>query len=195
MTRCRGGLSGGSAAASRGVVDFIADAGSPDYAAGFTESIVAFCEGLADFPHRGLAREDLRPGLRTIGYRKRVVIAYAVLDETVAIIGIFYGGRDHERILRSTEQPGPQAVAWAWVLQVLQVGSSRVLGVNTGVNKRGDRMQPIAVFENRAPPRCSASSRRIDGSAPQAPRDRMPGGCASSATVVHRERIGRPRQT
>lgn len=48
--------------------DFIADAGSPATAAGFTESIVAFCEGLADFPYRGLAREDLRPGLRTIGF-------------------------------------------------------------------------------------------------------------------------------
>jgi hypothetical protein len=26
------------------------------------------------------------------------VIAYAILNETVAIIGIFYGGRDHEQI-------------------------------------------------------------------------------------------------
>ena len=84
--------------------DFIADAGSPANAAGFTESIVSFCEGLTDFPYRGLAREDLRPGLRTIGYRKRVVIAYAILNETVAIIGIFYGGRDHERMLRDPEQ-------------------------------------------------------------------------------------------
>ena len=30
--------------------DFIADAGSPATAASFTEAIVAFCEGLADFP-------------------------------------------------------------------------------------------------------------------------------------------------
>lgn len=82
--------------------DFISDAGSPDTAAGFTEAIVFFCEGLADFPFRGNARDDLRPGLRTIGYRKRVVIAYAVIDETVAIVGIFYGGRDHERMLRTT---------------------------------------------------------------------------------------------
>ena len=63
---------------------FIADAGSPATAAGFTESIVAICEGLADFPYRGLAREDLRPGLRTIGFRKRAVIAYAMLNESVA---------------------------------------------------------------------------------------------------------------
>ena len=83
--------------------DFIADAGSPGNAAGFTESIVAFCEGLAAFPYRGTARDDLRPGLRTIGYKKRVVIAYAVLNETVAIVGIFYGGRDHEHLLTPSE--------------------------------------------------------------------------------------------
>lgn len=55
--------------------DFIAAAGSPGNAARFTESIVAFCESLADFPHRGISRDDLRPGLRTIGYRRGVVIA------------------------------------------------------------------------------------------------------------------------
>jgi antitoxin ParD1/3/4 len=71
--------------------------------AAFSESIVAFCESLANFSHRGIARDDLRPGLRTIGYRKRVVIAYAVLNETVAIIGIFSGGRDHERLITTAE--------------------------------------------------------------------------------------------
>ena len=81
--------------------DFIADAGSPGNAAGFIEAIVLFCEGLGEFPHRGTLRDDLRPGLRTIGYRKRVVIAYAVLGETVAIVGIFYGGRDHEQVLQA----------------------------------------------------------------------------------------------
>jgi toxin ParE1/3/4 len=83
--------------------DFIAAASSPANAEGFTESIVSFCESLADFPFRGLSHDDLRPGLRTIGYRKRVVIAYAVLNETVAIVGIFYGGRDHERLLTTGE--------------------------------------------------------------------------------------------
>ena len=83
--------------------DFIADTGSPENAASFTESVVSFCEGLADFPHRGTARDDLRPGLRTIGYRTRAVIAYAVIGETVSIVGIFYGGRDYERLLPTIE--------------------------------------------------------------------------------------------
>jgi len=67
--------------------DFIANSGSPSNAAAFTEAIVSFCESLAAFPYRGVSRDDLRPGLRTIGYRKRIVVAYAVLNETVAIIG------------------------------------------------------------------------------------------------------------
>lgn len=79
--------------------DYIADADSPDTALRFTNAIVDFCEGLGDFPFRGSERDDIRPGLRTIGYRRRVVIAFAVLEEVVAIIGIFYGGRDYESIL------------------------------------------------------------------------------------------------
>ena len=83
----------------KSLYDFIADAGSPDIAASFTESIVSFCEGLAEFPRRGTARDDIRLGLRTIGYRRRLTIAFAVLDDAVAIIGIFYGGRDYESLL------------------------------------------------------------------------------------------------
>lgn len=79
--------------------DYIADAGSPENAARFTDAIVTYCAGLSHFPYRGTARDEIRPGLRIIGYKKRVVIAFAVLDDTVAILGLFYGGRDYEAIL------------------------------------------------------------------------------------------------
>jgi plasmid stabilization system protein ParE len=82
---------------------YIAAAGSVEVAARYTDAIVAYCEELAAFPHRGSARDDIRPGLRTIGFRRRVVIAFAVLDQTVAIIGIFYGGRDYAAILNDPE--------------------------------------------------------------------------------------------
>lgn len=32
------------------------------------------------------------------------MIAYAILNETVAIVGIFYCGRDHEQMLRDPQQ-------------------------------------------------------------------------------------------
>jgi len=57
---------------------------------------------VSELLHRDLARDDIRPGLRTTSYRKRTVIAFAILDGVVAIIGIFHGGRDHEKILKAT---------------------------------------------------------------------------------------------
>ena len=79
--------------------EYVAEAGSPRNAARYTDAIVGFCEKLGTFPQRGASRDDIRPGLRTIGYGKRVIIAFAILDDTVAILGIFYGGRDYEAIL------------------------------------------------------------------------------------------------
>ena len=77
---------------------YIADAATPDIAVNYVDAIITYCEGLA--PHGGRARDDIRPGLRTTSYPKRTVVAFAVLDEIVAIIGIFHGGRDDEALLR-----------------------------------------------------------------------------------------------
>lgn len=40
---------------------------------------------------------------RTTSYNKRTAVAFAVLDDVVAIIEIFHRGRDYEAILRTTE--------------------------------------------------------------------------------------------
>ena len=82
--------------------DYIAGEATPAIAAGFTGAIVDFCEGFSTFPHRGTRRDELRPGLRTIGFRHQVTIAFAVEGDTVSIIGIYYGGRDFEAMFRGT---------------------------------------------------------------------------------------------
>jgi len=71
---------------------YIAAAASPDVAARYTEGIVTHCEALSTFPMRGTMRDDIRPGLRITNYRKRAIIAFSVLGDTVAIIGVFHGG-------------------------------------------------------------------------------------------------------
>ena len=53
---------------------YIAAASSPEVAARYTDSIVTYCESLQSLPHRGIQRDDIRPGLRITSYRKRVVI-------------------------------------------------------------------------------------------------------------------------
>ncbi|MCP3177783.1 MAG: type II toxin-antitoxin system RelE/ParE family toxin [Desulfuromonadales bacterium] len=78
---------------------YIAEAASPEIAAQYTEAIVSYCESLHTFPHRGIMRDDVRPGLRITNYKKRTVIAFHVDTDLVSIIGVFYGGQDYETIL------------------------------------------------------------------------------------------------
>ncbi len=55
---------------------------------------------LATAPERGTRRDDLFPGLRTVGFERRVTIAFRVLDQQVEIVTIAYGGRNFEAELR-----------------------------------------------------------------------------------------------
>lgn len=82
----------------------IADAGSPIAAARYVDSIVDHCENLQTFPQRGTRRDDLRPGLRTLGFRRRVTILFEVANDTVNIIGVYYGGQDYEAAIRDGDE-------------------------------------------------------------------------------------------
>lgn len=84
--------------------DYIAGQASPAVATKFVGAIVDRCESLGDMPRQETARGDLRPGLRTISYRRRVVIAYAVEKPTLTIVGVYYGGQDYESILRDGDE-------------------------------------------------------------------------------------------
>ena len=81
--------------------DHIAAAASPAIALHFTNAILDQLETLRDFPYLGISREDILPGLRTIGFRRRVTLAFVVEPTDVLIVGIFYGGQDFETLLQS----------------------------------------------------------------------------------------------
>lgn len=66
----------------------------------YVDRIVTFCQGLSTFPLRGKARDDLLPGLRTIGFERRATIAFMVTTDAVLIEGVFYGGQDFEAKFR-----------------------------------------------------------------------------------------------
>lgn len=78
------------------IYSYISDVASPRVAKSFTDSIVDCCEALKTFPERGSKRDDLRPGLRLLGFRRRVTIAFVCDARQVIVVGIFYGGRDVE---------------------------------------------------------------------------------------------------
>jgi toxin ParE1/3/4 len=78
--------------------DYIAEQSSPE--TGYIRRIQETCMGLATFPERGRRRDDIYPGLRVIGFERRVSIAFRVLKTRVEIVTIAYGGRDFEGELR-----------------------------------------------------------------------------------------------
>lgn len=82
---------------------YIAQHGSPLAAQRYTDAIVSTCESLASFPMRGVARDDIRSGVRLTHHRKRTTIAFVVTDATVNILGVFYGGQDVQDALHEDE--------------------------------------------------------------------------------------------
>ena len=73
--------------------------GNPTVAINYIRRIRSYCEGFAEFPERGARRDDIRPGLRMIGFERRIAIAFMFDDEKVQIARIFYAGQDYETAL------------------------------------------------------------------------------------------------
>jgi toxin ParE1/3/4 len=71
----------------------------PTSAFGFIEKIQRRCDLLRFSPEQGRARPELRAGLRVIPYGRSVVIAYQIVEDTIEILRIFYGGQDYETIM------------------------------------------------------------------------------------------------
>jgi toxin ParE1/3/4 len=74
--------------------DYISDHSNSTRALGYITRIEKVCMSLQRLPNRGTLREDLRPGLRVIGFERRILIAFRVDDDSVAVLRILYGGRN-----------------------------------------------------------------------------------------------------
>jgi toxin ParE1/3/4 len=73
--------------------DILAAAG-PEIAGDYIGGIYELIKGLTVFAERGTVREGSIPGLRIIGYRRNVSIAFVVDANQVTILGIFYRGKN-----------------------------------------------------------------------------------------------------
>jgi toxin ParE1/3/4 len=80
--------------------DYVARDSNPERAQTFVGSIIEYCDRLATSPYRGTKRDDLRPGLRIVGFKRRVTIAFSVTDEAVVILGVSYRGRSFKALLK-----------------------------------------------------------------------------------------------
>ena len=80
-----------------GLFDYLADRFDATNAQRYVGQIEKACLSLGTMPNRGTERSDLRPGLRTMGFRRRVTIAFRVKGDSVSILRVLYGGRSAER--------------------------------------------------------------------------------------------------
>jgi toxin ParE1/3/4 len=85
------------------IYDYIAPRGGEQIARDYVARLYAYCLDFRVFPERGVRRDDLRPGLRLIGYRRQATIAFAVFGHDVTILRIFQRGRDVEALLREND--------------------------------------------------------------------------------------------
>ena len=78
------------------IYDYIARRAGTGIALQFVERIEAYCLGFENAPERATRRDDLRSGLRTVGFRRRATILFEVDRHAgkVIIHGVYYAGRN-----------------------------------------------------------------------------------------------------
>lgn len=74
--------------------DWIAVEASPQVAMGYLERVEAFCGRLNVGSERGHRRDDVRSGLRILGFERRLTIAFTVDDEMVTVLRVFAAGKN-----------------------------------------------------------------------------------------------------
>ncbi len=81
------------------IYDYIADNASTATAERFVSDLLEYCYGFDLFPVRGIARDDIRPGVRMVGFKRKASIAFSVKADTVTIVAVFYRGQNYDDTL------------------------------------------------------------------------------------------------
>lgn len=75
---------------------FVATASSDEIASRYIDRIEAYCATFDLAAARGAPRDDLLPGLRIVGFERRITIAFTLDEDAVTFLRFFYGGQDWE---------------------------------------------------------------------------------------------------
>jgi toxin ParE1/3/4 len=73
--------------------EYLAKRFYPANAERYVQRLTQACHSLAKAPYRGTMRDDLAPGLRTVGFERTATIYFAIRERQVVIVSIGYGGR------------------------------------------------------------------------------------------------------
>jgi toxin ParE1/3/4 len=76
--------------------DFVSARSDVQTALKYISRISNFCEGMEVAAERGTLRNDLREGLRIVGFERKLVVAFTVELKRVVILRIFTRGQNWE---------------------------------------------------------------------------------------------------
>lgn len=79
------------------IYEWIAGAASPSVAMSYTGRLEALCLGFDLAAERGHVRDDIRLGLRVVGFERRVTVAFTVDEERITFLRLFHRGEDWEQ--------------------------------------------------------------------------------------------------
>lgn len=74
--------------------DWIAERAGVDVALNYIERLETYCMGFETGGERGQRRDDIRIGLRVVGFERRVAIAFTISNTEVTILRLYYGGQN-----------------------------------------------------------------------------------------------------
>lgn len=74
--------------------DWIVERAGVDVALNYIERLEAYCASFETAGERGQRRDDIRAGLRIVGFERRVAIAFTVSATEVTILRLYYGGQN-----------------------------------------------------------------------------------------------------
>ena len=77
------------------IYNYIEKESSAVRAGGYIDRIEAACMALSTVPERGIVRDAIGPGVRVVGFERRVSILFRVDEEQVLILRVLYGGQDY----------------------------------------------------------------------------------------------------
>jgi toxin ParE1/3/4 len=82
---------------------WISEQSDMDTANRYIARVQAACDRLSFFPNRGTPRFDILPGLRTIVFERRTIIAYRVEGRNVIILRVLHSARDFPAVFAPEE--------------------------------------------------------------------------------------------
>lgn len=80
------------------IYDWLEKSTSSSTALSFIERIEAYCLAFDLASERGVRRDDIRPNLRVVGFKRTITLAFSIDDDTITFLRIFYAAKNWQNI-------------------------------------------------------------------------------------------------